>query len=382
MEFIQFDNVAAKDWDDVIYASEDGWVFSLAGWLEMVTPVWDMENHSFAIRENGKLVAAMPLHLIPLEKRLSSEGWGHGGPAIFSEVSSQDRRRLWQACWSHTEEIAMELRVRQITASISPLTQSSLDNRWGVNPLVEVGFDDISTHTRIINLTQSEEDLWFGLAKDARQKIKRARAAGYTVRNCSWIDMIDEYYETHVENYRRTGVPPHPKPYFIGIANLAEKIASLWVGFDPDGHAIAFHNMARFNTTGMYHTGCSRSNHLESGINYLLFWEAIVGAKNMGLKWYEAGEMFPSAKNGKEKGLSDFKSKFGGELHRVFRGKTVVPEQGHAFPSSETAKKLQYRVVVDNWLSASRELLTIIIGKRAASMIAKIFSRFFKVGRV
>jgi SAM-dependent methyltransferase len=343
MEFVDLTPALAPEWDLVVYHSDDGWAFSLAGWLDMVTPIWQMENRSFAIRENGRLVAVIPLHWVPAAKRLASSGWGHGGPAILAEISAVDRRRLWRAALSHVKEIAIQLGARSINIMISPLCQSSLTNRWGVNPMVEFGFTDASTHARIVNLCQEESELWFGLAQDARQQIKRSRAAGYTVRRCSWKELVDEYYRVHVENYCRTGVQPHPKAYFEGIANLPAGRHVLWVGFAPNGMPVAFHNDARFGTTALYHTGCSETAHLKSGINYWLFWEALLGAKTDGCAFYETGEVFPQANGGKEKGLTDFKGKFGGELHRLFRGEAIPeftpPEATNAIFSKEGVYK-------------------------------------------
>ncbi len=46
----------------------------------------------------------------------------------------------------------------------------------------------------------------------------------------------------------------------------------------------------------------------------------MLGAKEEGFRWYEVGEIFPGTLDEKLKGLSTFKSKFGGELYRFYRG--------------------------------------------------------------
>lgn len=381
MEIFSFSNIASERWNEVVSQSDDGWSFSLAGWLEMVTPIWNMENLSFAILENAKVVAVMPLHWIAAEKRLSSCGWGHGGPAILSGVSLKDRRRLWRAAFAHVEEIAAQLKAKRITASISPLCRSSLTNHWGVNPLVEVGYADVSTHTRIIDLQKVESDLWLGLAQDARQRIKRARSLGYTVKRCVWREMVDEYYRVHVETYQRTGVQPYPKTYFEGIANQSSQYCVLWVGFDPSGSPVAFHNDARFGLGAMYHTGCSETAHLESGINYLLFWEAILGEKMDGILWYESGEAFPQAKQGKDKSLTSFKAKFGGELHRLYRGEMEIVDTQHGLLSNLSTNITPGRIALHAWLIASRDFLSAVFGPRIPGMFKKFASRFSRIGR-
>jgi hypothetical protein len=384
MEFVSLTPEIADEWDRVVFNSEDGWAFSLSSWLWMAAPSWQMENRSFAIRENGKLVAVMPLHWVPAGKRLASGGWGYGGPVILAGVSPADRRRLWCAVFSRVRETAAQLGTDSINVVISPLCQSSLTNHWGVNPLVEFGFTDVSTHTRIVNLSLEENEMWYGLAQDARQQIKRARAAGYTVRRCPWKEMVDEYYRVHVENYNRTGVKPHPKTYFEGIANLPDDRHALWVGIAPNGMPVAFHNDARFGVTALYHTGCSETAHLKSGINFWLFWEALLGAKADGCAWYETGEAFPQSQGGKEKGLTDFKGKFGGELHRFFKGERTLEASPPSaaktiLPLSESSpdsmiELTSFRAVLFRWLVATRDLSIPLFGRRITALIQSLLA--------
>jgi hypothetical protein len=334
----------AEEWDKVVQSSPDGWCFSLASWLEMVTPIWGMEQLSFAVSEGENLVAVMPLHWLPSAHRLSSSGWGHGGPAVQAQKSSAERSRLWCYCLEHVDKLAAQLGAQQIDVSISPLTLSSIRNEWGVSPLVEYGFQDVSGISQVIDLRLTNDELWAGLKKDARYEIQRAVKAGYSVDVVEWPSFVREYYEVHVENYLRTKVTPHPIEYFQGIADQSKRNFVLRVGRAADGAAVAFHNTACFGDGAMYHTGCSRSSHLKSGINYLLFWEAIIGAKSAGQIWYEAGEIYPEARSGKQYGLSMFKQKFGGAPHRVFRGRKLVQVTNTSQAPSIT-KKLMISVM-------------------------------------
>jgi len=189
--------------------------------------------------------------------------------------------------------------------------------------------------------------------------------------------MVEAYYDVHKETYLRTGVQPHPKAYFEGIARQSTQHHLLWVGFDPLGKPVSFHNDARFQHSSLYHTGCSETAHMNSGINYLLFWEAIVGAKADSCRWYEIGEAFLSAAEGKDKGLNGFKSKFGGELHRFFRGELFIepaqkePQDILTIPLSLEQPLNSYRVVFRNWVYASRDLLAAVIGRQAVRMLGK-----------
>src|SRR3546814_13886117 len=70
--------IPADEWDDVVQGSPDGWVFGLYGWQELILAVerWGLQDHRFALRENGRLVAVVPLQFSPTrseERRVGIE---------------------------------------------------------------------------------------------------------------------------------------------------------------------------------------------------------------------------------------------------------------------------------------------------------------------
>lgn len=313
----------ARKWDELVEASDEGWVFGLSGWQWLIVSVqeWGLVDYSFAVAQSGRLVAVMPLQHQPAAARLGSSGWGGTGPILAPELSRRERNRVVERIFDRVWEIASSVQADRFDLSVSPVTRSSVGNRWGVTPYLDRGLKDVSTLTQICELAPSESELWNGLSESARRKCRKAVALGYMVTQEPWSDMVDEYYRVHTETYHRTGVRPHPVAYFEGIARETAPRGNsiLWVGRDPAGRAVAFHNDARFGESSMYHTGCCETSHLDSGINYLLFWEAIVGARRAGCRWYEIGEVFPEAISGKNRGLTSFKTRFGGEPHRYFR---------------------------------------------------------------
>ncbi|WP_026380425.1 GNAT family N-acetyltransferase [Afifella pfennigii] len=328
IEFLPRAQIPAQDWDALVNASPDGWVFALSGWQDLILAVepWGLEDLSFATLENGRLVAVMPLQIQRASGRAGSSGWGWAGPIIAVSVEASHRKRLWSRALRHAEKVGADAGANVLEVGLSPLTETSQDVPWQVNPFIEAGFEDLSTVTRMIDLSVGQEALWSGLSANARQMVRKAETAGYTVERCDWGAYADRYFEAHRETYHRTGVSPHPKAYFDGIANhiAPEGYAVLLVGFSPSGEPIAFHNDATIANGRLYHTGCSFNGHLDSGINYLLMWRAITGALESGCRWYEVGDVFPWVQDGKQRGLTVFKSKFGGELHRSFKARKAL----------------------------------------------------------
>ncbi len=213
-----------------------------------------------------------------------------------------------------------------------PTNRASLGNRWGVNPFELLGFEDQSLLTQMIDLSVTEEELWSGLAQSARQAVRKAQQAGYRAAKVDWPTHLGAYYAMHCETYRRTGVDPHPRAYFEGIAAFSAATGAnvLFAAFGPDGQALAFHNDARLAPGATYHIGCSLDAAKGIGLDYLLMWEAMRDAKATGFGWYDCGWIFPAGAVGKQHGLTLFKTRFGGEAHRAFRARLRLRPAGDA----------------------------------------------------
>lgn len=301
-------------------------MFSLAGWIDCVNGVsqWRLDDHSFCVFDGNELVGVLPLHFSRSDKILCSGGWGGSGPVLASFLSLKKRRKVVRAMVEHVSGIGVELDAHAFDFWMSPTTRTSREARWGVNPFVEFGLEDVSGVSCVVDLNFSEDELWKGLSKTARHAVRNAREAGYVVEQVKWSEHLDSYNDLHRQTYIRTGVEPHPKDYFRGIESMSSREGSyvLWAARKEGGDIVAYHNAAFFDDGGMYVTGCSNAQALETGANYLLFWNAMLGMGQLGCRWYDCGEIFPSAETGsKAAGLTTFKQKFGGEPHRFFKSR-------------------------------------------------------------
>lgn len=330
LEVISRAETTQADWDALVCRSPDGWVFSMWGWQELILAVepWALEDHSFAIREGRRLLAVVPLQYHPGSGRMASTGWGGSGPVIDRRMAGKARNKLMEQAIKHCIDLARERGAAGFDASLSPVTTTSISSAWGVNPLVFHGLEDRSGLAQVIDLSKSEDELWADLTSDARRQIKQAREAGLVVERVDWAQHLDRYFELHGDTYTRTGVPPHPRAYFAGIAahTAPSGHSVLWGVSTPAGEPVAYHNAIWFGAGAYYHTGCSTDDSGFSGASYLLFWEAMLGAQRAGIRWYDCGAVFPGKTSSeKQKGLSTFKTKFGGQPHRQFSGGLNFP---------------------------------------------------------
>jgi hypothetical protein len=323
------------EWNELVLASPDGWTYGLFDWQELILSVdlWKLVDHSFGLRVDGKLVAVVPLQLDMRSMTMGSSGWGGAGPIIDARLVGKARKKIMASALDHSLQLADEHGAAKFSLSISPVTKTSLSAVRGVNPFIFYDLKDQSGVSQIIDLSLSQDSLWEALSADARYQIRNAKNLGMTVDRSDWCARLDTYYELHCETYKRTNVEPHPKEYFFGIAKhmAPNGYSVLWECKSPNGQPIAFHNACWFGEGGCYHTGASNAEAGKSGASYLLFWEAIMGAKASGLRWYDCGAIFPGkSATQKQKGLTIFKTKFGGQPHRLFAAGIDLQIRSHS----------------------------------------------------
>ena len=305
----------------MVESSDDAWIFHDALWLSATQKIWSLISKSFCVEQEGKLIGIMPLQMRPNQK-LVSIYVGTGGAALVPGLAQPFQEKVYKFIYDEVEHIAKENKSPSVEIYLAPLSASQLNNKWSVNPLIKFFYQDTSTHTWMIDLEVEEEKILKNFSEDARQKVKKAVAAGLTVEAANPRDVLDVIYPIHCENYKRTEVEPHPKAYFEAIIDgvCAQNRAFIFLAKDQKQTPVAYEIVGLFKKGAQYWAGACKTEHLESGVNYLLQQHAILWAKRQGARWFNHGEAFPNVREGKLKGLTVFKGKFGGELHRNFKG--------------------------------------------------------------
>ena len=327
MNFLPLTPDHAKEWDDIVLNSDDAWMFHLYDWLPLTEQAWNLESHSFLVESEGRLVGVFPLQKRKGSRILRSTFMGLGGPAVRNGIPEGLRSKVLHAMHTHAETLARESGCVSMEAHLPALSKTTLASRWQVNPLVNESHEDISTHTWMVDLTVPEDVLLSNCSYDARRSIRKATEAGYTIAPVRSVEDMHKYYDIHCETRRRTGVEPHPEQYFMGCYEVfcRRGYAATWKALDRNGEQVAFEMIGLFGKGALYWAGCCRTEHMDSGVNYLLQHHSMLWAKKQGAEWFENGEAFPNVREGKLRGLTVFKGKFGGTLHRVFKGRLMVP---------------------------------------------------------
>jgi CelD/BcsL family acetyltransferase involved in cellulose biosynthesis len=333
LRVIHRSELGAGPWNGLVEASDAGWLWHRFE-MQAALATWRRRRDlGFALVDearSGQVQALVPVQQLRNRLGLATLE-SFGGPLLAEGAGHKYRARLLEAVHRQLLELAAACGAASINAVLPPLAPALRGERCPrINPLLEAGFDNALTQTWMVKLDGSAEKAWSRMEGRARTAVRKAEKSGVSIRPADRPGDLDVYYGLHCETYARTGVPPHPRAYFERIWSdfLPAGLARVWFA-EAGGRVIAAENFAVYKQGAWYWTGAASAAGLAAEAGSLLQWHAMRWMAETGVEWYDTGEAFPGAREGKLKGLSDFKRSFGGELYPVFRGVLHTPGWRH-----------------------------------------------------
>lgn len=325
-------DIDITDWDDFVDRSDGAWLWHRYSLQEALSTWPGRRDLSFAVAEasTGRIAAVIPLRISEY-RACRAVGWSVleslGGAAFDNRLAEKARRQIWEIVWPHILALAQRHGASDIDLALAPMTPDLRGESCPrVNPLLHLGFSNVQTQTWVVDLRRSAEKVWASMEGRARTAVRKAEKMGTVVRPAGSPDDVDAYYRLHRETCARTGAAPHPKSYFQAIwkSFLSAGLCRIYLA-EYEGRVVAAANIGIYKKAGVYWTGASSQKGLDLEASSLLQWTAIQEMIGSGAEWYDTGEAFPGHKEGKLKGLSDFKKSFGGVLYPFYKGRYSVP---------------------------------------------------------
>lgn len=321
-----------ESWDAAADASPEAWLWHRYDLCDAAIQDWPgRSDASFALIDEREQVQA----LVPAFILQGHAPWGlpvrylnsNGGPALSASLGGSRRQEVLDIIAAQLQAQARASRVIRTTLSVAPMAPA-----WRgpdgprCNPLLYMGCEDSSGHTWVTDLRDGSEAVWTRFEVRARRSVRKAEAAGVTVRESTAASDWRQFYALHQETYRRLGVPSYPEALFRMIYERLVPNGLCHVYFaELNGTPIAAFNTACDKQGGYYWHGFASDEGLRTQALRLTIWKAIEDLAGKGvLQWLDCGEAVLHS-GGKPQQLSDFKRSFGGELYPLFRGRIRSP---------------------------------------------------------
>jgi len=183
----------------------------------------------------------------------------------------------------------------------------------------------------IIDLCQTEDNLWKNIERITRQNIKTAQKKGINIQ--SGIEHLEAAYMLVRDTFKRSRLPfmsyENFKRFVKGLGENAKIMMADYQGTPQSYVVFAFSNYCA------YAVYAGNIVNQEKGANKLLYWEAIRMFKKLGVQLYDfVGARINPKKGSKQEALSSFKKHFGTKLKQGYMWKYSIHPLKYAVYSS------------------------------------------------
>ncbi len=181
-------------------------------------------------------------------------------------------------------------------------------------------------HTRLIDLTKSQDELWESISSNDRYKIRRAEQKDQAIYeyfehiDSDIINEVSDFYDSFasqkgLSNINRNQLQNRVNAGAIDISRikLQNGESLIWHVYYRSNHRVRLLHSASLknNTDTSYQSILGRANRYHH-------WQDIVRFKNLGISVYDFGGWYTGNTDQEKLGINQFKEKFGGEIVKNF----------------------------------------------------------------
>lgn len=255
------------------------------------------------------------------------------GPVISQKVSKESYYTIIALLMEKTKEFAKEkqavfLKVDPAVPHDDPLEQALLNCGFSPAKVSTVVFGTQPVATLRLSLNLPLDKIFADFHHKHRQYIRKSQRDGVVIRKVtpSKLNKADEWQKLIrcLCKWQVGGVSKTPE-FYNELFSVFSKEAILFVGEKETGEIAAMRILITWGDKAWEFYAVRNPDLTDTRANYLLVWEMIKTAKELGCRWYDfrGVPVYPDPSNHLY-GIYRFKAGFGGKVHEFARELDLV----------------------------------------------------------
>ena len=322
-------SIQQEEWNTWISKAGWGTIFQTTFWADRLTELRDCAPYFITVSEDERRPILKLLgfdvrsdkirqeneHLFsrlkssaPSIRRPRRFQW-FGEPALINSDAGDEAYRF---VFAALEDFCRTKGINAVGPSEIPaFANASLPDRW----------QKTEWATLIVDLHQSEQALWNNLKKSARKAIRDAQQNGLTVRRINSLEDLRVYYDFACECARRYGKKMygfldfetmwrHFRTKAVFETFVAEKSNVPIAGLSVWGYNGIIAELGSFQSERGFAEKLYGSD--------LIKWEVLRWGSEQGYRAFDLAGISPEPQDAKERGIRQFKEKWGGQLKTYY----------------------------------------------------------------
>lgn len=330
------ESVDEKQWNSLVKSVPEGTVYQTTYWADFMKEYLKVEPIYLTVKnEDGDTVGAMlmfkrghgygtfferPFDFItmPLLRKFFPEYTWMYSPIIFDKMHTKETLNF---ILKEVDKIAKKSFGFSSVNSVIPPYHGDLSMELVDSAFTNAGYTAKPWATFLVDLTQDTEVLWKNLKKTGRKAVKRAEKQGVHVERVKDEEELHDYYMLLKESRDRLGFRTHSFANFSIMWKHLRKnnCMEVFIAKQAD-KMIAGLGIIHFNGV-LSEIAAAQSNYATENKIYggdMIKWEIIKWGHENGHRIYDLQGFNPNAEDEKEKGIYQFKEKWGGRYVKYY----------------------------------------------------------------
>jgi len=297
--------IEPEKWDVFVFNHPEGNIFQTRYMYDVYSNTKGyIAKVFFAVDESNEILGLISgvgiTEMDGVFSTFSRHGVVHGGPLFSEKLASDDRKLLINAYDAALNKYLIYNDIRNMC------DQSKLNDTLS-------GYLYHEHLNFLIDISQSEEDLWKAIHKPRRKNINRSEKQGVVIVEMSNLDYMDEFIRLINETYTNVKIPYPDRSLFENAMNylLPKKYVKFFIAKNEANHIIGCRAVLLYKDMVYDWYAGADHNYLDLYPNDILVWHI--------LKWgsankYAVFDFGGAGEPDKPYGPREFKRRFGGEL--------------------------------------------------------------------
>lgn len=341
---VQQSEIDAEKWNAFVHTSSMGWAYFLYEMIGMDRNS-SFKNISFAILDkdnNDEILMIQQLHYFEerspkkaflINERKIESRWGF---VLKDDLPKKHFNKIKECYEQYIDDYIGKHHIKTFESSLPPLTQANIKNKDSINPLIFFNFRPQLRYTYVVDLSKSDDKMLADCEEATRRAVKKIEASEKyeIIEGKATEEDCNTFIKLHKETYTRTNdksdIIADEYHYHMFFTLIPKGICRVFFLKEKETQEIVAQlSILIYHNTAYYWWGGSK-NEKENGINrYLMYKVICIIRESFGKTgWFETGGAYPFLRNGKYKGLNDFKKSFGTILWPIWAGSYTKPYSG------------------------------------------------------
>ncbi|MBW1717147.1 MAG: peptidoglycan bridge formation glycyltransferase FemA/FemB family protein [Deltaproteobacteria bacterium] len=273
-------------------------------------------HEGFSYSRSNKIIYRL---INPLQKSLTKKVSAIDGPVIIDDSKTEE---ILTSILGWLEKYARTNNIRGISLTPFRYHKYYADNLSIGKTFEDFGYSRKQWATYLVDLKQDEESLWNYVKRSARKSLKQVMKTNLVVkRTGNYEEYIEKFilpYRNMEKEFGREGTPLwfvekirdfdlKNKYYYYFYAEIDGRVVGVLGMYVYNGYATEI-----MSSTSKY----AYENKIYA--QDLLKWEMFRFARNLGCHTFDLASVNPNPQTDKERGIKQFKEKWGGEYREYF----------------------------------------------------------------